>query len=62
MPELKFDVVSFDGGYVIDVKWPNGSVERAPGLFTSEEAAKECVSSEGFVGWWRARLHSQKVD
>jgi hypothetical protein len=48
MPSPKFEIVPFNEGYVIDVKWSDGTVERTPGLFTSELAAEECLASDSF--------------
>lgn len=59
MPALIFEIVAFDEGYVIDIRWPDNTVERVPGLFKSEQAAEECLSSLSFIRWVRERSKSR---
>lgn len=59
MPTPKYEIVWLSDGYAIEIHWPNGSVETIPGLFTTEEAAAESVSSQGFMDWWEKRLRGE---
>jgi hypothetical protein len=55
MPALYLEIIPFDEGYIIEVRWPDNAVERAPGLFATERAAKDCLSSDSFARWLEER-------
>lgn len=55
MRARRFEIVARGQEFLIEVEWLDGAVEHLPGLFASEEAASDCLSSDGFNDWLRTR-------
>lgn len=53
MPARRFEILPFEEGFIIEVEWLDGDVDRMPGLFSSEDAAADCLCSEQFAHWLR---------
>jgi hypothetical protein len=64
MPNPEFDIAPCGEGYIIEVRWPDSTIERMPGLFSTEQAAHDCLASESFIRWLRERslIRCQDID
>lgn len=46
-------------GTFIEVRWLDNAVERAPGLFATDQAAKDCLSPDSLARWLEERSKAQ---
>jgi hypothetical protein len=62
MPHPEFDIAPRGEGYIIEVRWPDSTIEQMPGLFSTEQAAQDCLASESFIRWLRERSLNRRQD
>lgn len=55
MRARRYEIVARGQDFVIEVEWLDSSIEQLPGVFTSEESASDCLSSDGFIAWLRKK-------
>lgn len=55
MRARRFEIVARGHDFAIEVEWLDGAIEHLPGLFSSEKAASDCLTSDGFIDWLREK-------
>lgn len=51
----RFEIVARGQDFAIEVEWLDGAIEHQLGLFSSEKAASDCLTSDGFMDWLREK-------